>query len=100
MCNTPKIYGCCPLNYNCSKPLTQECYSCLDKLSSEGDDIISTKPTEERLHRQKPEIWRKKRCLVCGEEFIYHIKFEHDTCDKFSCVYAFAHNKEKYLKPS
>jgi len=29
MCETVKKCGCCPLNYDCDKPLTEECYECL-----------------------------------------------------------------------
>ena len=37
-CETVKKYGCCPLNYNCDKPLTEECQKCLEDLSKEKTD--------------------------------------------------------------
>jgi len=37
MCNTVKKFGCCPLNYNCDKPLTKECWTkCLNPLIEES----------------------------------------------------------------
>ena len=39
MCNTIKECGCCPLDFNCDKPLTEECWQkCLLPLQEEDND--------------------------------------------------------------
>ena len=38
MCKTIEGCGCCPLNYDCDKPLTEECLKCLEKLKGEANE--------------------------------------------------------------
>lgn len=35
--------------------------------------------------------WKKKRCVVCQQEFIYNVAFEPDTCSNFDCVHTNLH---------
>ena len=39
MCETIKKYGCCPLNHDCNKPLTNECYDkCILEPEKENEE--------------------------------------------------------------
>ena len=38
-CETIKEYGCCPLNHDCNKPLTNECYDkCILEPEKENEE--------------------------------------------------------------
>ena len=57
MCETMNKSGCCPLNYNCDKPLTEECWQkCLDPLPKERDYLgAKTRLEEQRTNKRNGE---------------------------------------------